>query len=129
LSGIIAGFFEGFVTVGLRRRLGYVHEKAAQLESCAASLILGSGVLFIRQDFASGGVEINVKLFAIGSFEFHFIFIAVEVVIQVGVVLDQLRNLVDSYIRLGQASGEGQGGSGEQGSQSFHLSFLGVVKG
>jgi hypothetical protein len=100
LSGIIAGFFEGFVTVGLRRRLGYVHEKAAQLESCAASLILGSGVLFIRQDFASGGVEINVKLFAIGSFEFHFIFIAVEVVIQVGVgdggARVQLQGFIDS---------------------------------
>ncbi|MNG16142.1 hypothetical protein D3C84_1000260 [compost metagenome] len=35
-------------------------------------------------------------------------------------VLDQLRDLVDGNISLGQASGEGQGCSGEQGSQGFH---------
>ncbi|MNY40943.1 hypothetical protein D3C86_1757220 [compost metagenome] len=35
-------------------------------------------------------------------------------------ILDQLRNLVDRHISLGQTSGECQSSSGEQGSQSFH---------
>ncbi|MNR50913.1 hypothetical protein D3C85_1705010 [compost metagenome] len=36
-------------------------------------------------------------------------------------VFDQLRDLIDSNVfSLSQASGEGQGSSGEQGSQGFH---------
>ncbi|MNG11619.1 hypothetical protein D3C84_951700 [compost metagenome] len=45
--------------------------------------------------------------------------------------LDQLRDLVDANISLCQASGEGQGGSGEQGSQSLHevLSLVSCLSG
>ncbi|MNW05577.1 hypothetical protein D3C71_2018410 [compost metagenome] len=35
-------------------------------------------------------------------------------------VLDQLRDLVDGHIGLGQTGSEGQGCSGEQSSQRFH---------
>jgi hypothetical protein len=39
-----------------------------------------------------------------------------------------LRDLVNANVSLGQASGEGQGGSGKQGSQGFHRLFLWVIR-
>jgi hypothetical protein len=96
-------------------------QKSRTIRRSCGFVLWASGVLFVAQDFAGGGVEVHVEFFAVSGFQFYFVFVAVEVVIQISVgdgrarvqfqrglvhvfqwldlaALDQFRDLVDADI-------------------------------